>query len=353
MAKKKIKILIIDDSFLVRESLNRALSKDSELEIVGASDDVYTGREMIVKFKPDVIILNIEIPRMDGIEFLRRLMPQHPIPVVVITSKTQKGKHLALHALESGAVDFVVKLTSDIETNINNIIDELREKIKIASLANVTIYKNLTPVSNQSQKHPNYSKLSQKSQNKIIAIGASTGGTEAIRKVIEELPVESPGIVVVQDLPKGFTKIFADRLNEVSKLDVKEAETGDKVFPGKALIAPGDSQMKIIKSGDYYTVVCNLGEKVNGKRPSIDVLFFSIAEHAGENGVGIILTGTGEDGVLGMRAIHDAGGFTICQDEDSSLFSTLPIAVFEIGAADLQLPVDRISSELLHHIFQS
>lgn len=347
MTKKKIKVLIIEELFLVQENLINALSKDSELEIVGASGDIYTGREMIVKLKPDVIVLNIEIPRMDGIEFLRRLMPQHPLPVVVLTSATQKGKFFVLQALEAGAVDFVVKQTPD----LSSIIDEMREKIKLASHANVSIYKGQISEITHHQKHTLSSKLSPRLKDKVVAIGASTGGTEAIRKVIESLPAEAPGIVVVQDLPKGFTKIFADRLNEVSNLEVKEAETGDRVVSGRVLIAPGDSQMKIIKSGDYYSVICNLGEKVNDKRPSMDVLFFSIAEYAGTNGIGIILTGTGEDGILGMRAIHDSGGFTICQDASSSLFSYLPMAVYELGAADLKAPLERIPGELMHYVF--
>jgi two-component system chemotaxis response regulator CheB len=347
---KKIKVLIIDDSSLVRDILRKGLESDSGIEVVGTAPDVFIGRDMIIQNKPDVITLDIEMPRMDGVEFLRRLMPQFPLPVVVVSSLTQKGKTITIQALEAGAVDFVSKPTSDIAHGLTEMMLELRTKIKLASTANVSNWKNkkFEPANNKPQFDK--TKALTESTDKVIAIGASTGGTEAIRQVLENLPPNMPGIVVVQHMPKLFTKTFADRLNEVCMLQVKEAEDGERILRGRVLIAPGDFHLKVIRSGGQYIVKCFEGDKVNGHRPSVDVMMNSVAENSGANSFGIILTGMGSDGAKGLKAMRDAGARTIGQDATTSVVYGMPKVAFEIGAVEKQLPLDRISDFLLNMI---
>lgn len=344
---RRIKVLIIDDSALVRDILMKGLAADPGIEVVGAAPDVYIGRDMIVKLKPDVLTLDIEMPRMDGIEFLRRLMPQYPLPVVVVSSLTQKGKHITMQALESGAIDFVPKPATDVARGLNDMMTELKTKIKIASTANVSHWKNKR-FDTADQGHASMkSKALAESTDKVIAIGASTGGTEAIRKVICDLPPATPGIVIVQHMPKGFTKTFSDRLNELSMMQVKEAEEGDRVLTGRVLIAPGDYHMKVVRSGGQYIVKLNNDEKVNGHRPSVDVLMHSVAEHVGANAFGVILTGMGNDGAAGLKAMKEAGAKTIGQDQASCVVYGMPKVAFDVGAVDYQMHLDDISAGIL------
>ncbi len=344
--KKKIKVLIIDDSALVRDILTKGLSADSGLEVVGAAPDVFAGRDMIVKFKPDVLTLDIEMPRMDGVEFLRRLMPQYPIPVVVVSSLTQKGKTITIQALEAGAVDFVPKPATDVARGLNDMMIELRTKIKIARSANVSHWKNKR-FEKPRQIGSAGAKALSESTDKVIAIGASTGGTEAIRRVITQLPPTTPGIVIVQHMPRGFTKTFADRLNELSLMQVKEAEDGDRIMTGRVLIAPGDYHMKVERSGGYYIIRIVEGEKVNGHRPSVDVMMYSVAEHVASNAYGVILTGMGGDGARGLRAMKDAGSYNIGQDEKTCVVYGMPKVAQDLGGVDRQLPIDEIANALV------
>lgn len=348
MIPKVTKVLIIDDSALVRDILKKGLSADSTIEVVGAAPDVFVGRDMIVEYKPDVLTLDIEMPRMDGVEFLRRLMPQFPLPVVVVSSLTQKGKSITLQALEAGAVDYVPKPTADVARGLEDMMLELRTKIKIASTANVAHWKNKR-IDRAAHTLPG-SKALAESTDKVIAIGASTGGTEAIRRVLEPLPATMPGIVIVQHMPKGFTKTFADRLNEVCMLQVKEAETGDRITNGKVLIAPGDFHMKVVRRGGYYEVICVEGEKVNGHRPSVDVLFYSVAEQVAANAYGIILTGMGGDGGKGLKEMKDKGAKTIGQDENSSIVYGMPKVAFDLGGVDKQLPLEQIPISIVQTV---
>ncbi len=345
---KKIKVLIIDDSSLVRDILRKGLSADDGLEVVGAAPDVFVGRDMIVKYRPDVLTLDIEMPKMDGVEFLRRLMPQFPLPVVVVSSLTQKGKYITIQALEAGAVDYVSKPATDVARGLNEMMNELRTKIKIASTANVSHWKNKRVEPRQTVHKDGSAKALAESTDKVIAIGASTGGTEAIRQVIEDLPPTTPGIVVVQHMPKGFTKTFADRLNEICLMNVKEAEHGDRILTGRVLIAPGDYHMKVKRSGGQYIVELNQDEKVSGHRPSVDVLFHSVAEYVGANAYGVILTGMGSDGAKGMKAMRDAGAKTIGQDQASSVVYGMPKVAFELGGVITQLPLEKISGGLMN-----
>ncbi len=284
MLNRKIRVLIVDDSSLVRNLLKEGLNRDPGIEVVGTAPDPYIARDMIIKFKPDVMTLDVEMPRMDGVEFLRKLMPQYPIPVVMVSSLTQRGKQITLDALDAGAVDFVSKPTTDLARGLSLMMAELCAKIKISSSANVSHWKgkrNRSPF----QKQLTASKALAESTDKVIAIGASTGGTEAIRTVISTFPVNTPGVVIVQHMPAGFTQMFAERLNNSSPMQVKEAETGDRVMPGRVLIAPGEKQMKVIRSGGIYKVECWVGEKVNGHCPSVEVLFESVTQHVGANAV--------------------------------------------------------------------
>ncbi len=344
---KKIKVLIIDDSALVRDILTKGLSQDPTLEIVGASPDAFTGRDKIIETRPDVLTLDIEMPRMDGLEFLKRLLPQYPIPVVIVSSLTQKGKEITIQALEAGAVDFVSKPTSDIVQGLSGMLMELRTKIKIAASANVSHWKD--------KKEPNFNnhlrgRALSESTDKVIAIGASTGGTEALRTIIPGLPIDIPGIVIVQHMPPGFTKMFADRLNSLSLLQIKEAESGDRIRMGRVLIAPGDHHVKVVRSGGYYQVVCQKGEKVNGHCPSVDVLMNSVAQSVGKNAYGIMLTGMGSDGAKGMLAMKQAGAYNIAQDEASSIVYGMPKCANDLGGADAVVSLEKIFSHLIERM---
>lgn len=344
---KRIRVLIVDDSALVRDILSKGLSADPGIEVVGTAPDVYVARNLIVELRPDVLTLDIEMPRMDGIEFLKRLMPQYPIPVVVVSSLTQRGKEITMQALEAGAVDFVPKPATDVARGLNDMMLELRTKIKISSNANVAHWKNKR-FENLDKHKSNTNKALAESTDKVIAIGASTGGTEAIKKVISDLPPATPGIVIVQHMPAGFTKTFAERLNESAMMQVKEAENGDRVVTGRILIAPGDFHMKVLRKGGHYVIELNQQEKVSGHRPSVDVLFNSVATSVGSNAYGVILTGMGADGAVGLKAMKDAGARTIGQDEYSCVVYGMPKVAMEMGGVEKQLRLDRISTELIN-----
>jgi two-component system, chemotaxis family, protein-glutamate methylesterase/glutaminase len=344
--KDKIKVLVIDDSALVRDILTRGLSADSEIEVVASASDPYIARDKILKYNPDVLTLDVEMPKMDGVEFLRRLMPQYPIPVVMVSALTQKGKQVTFDALEAGAVDFVTKPTSDIARGLNQMLAELREKVKISARAKVEI-KSRTII--EKPQHVQFEKHAlSDSTDKVIAIGASTGGTEAIRCVLGQLPVSIPGIVIVQHMPEGFTKMFAQRLNDQCAISVKEAEPGDRIISGRALIAQGNFHLVVNRSGGYYHVDCYYAEKVCGHRPSVEVLFNSVAQHVGPNAIGIMLTGMGHDGADAMAAMRMAGARTLAQDEASSVVFGMPKEAFKRGGAEKLVPLSLIAPTLVN-----
>ncbi|MEM1407545.1 MAG: chemotaxis response regulator protein-glutamate methylesterase [Bacteroidota bacterium] len=327
----KIKVLVVDDSAVVRQSLSRILNSDNNIEVIGVASDPFVAVRKIGKQIPDVITLDIEMPKMDGITFLQRIMSQHPIPVVIISSLTAKGSELAIRALEFGAVDIIQKDTLSVDTfseNSQYIIDIVkaagksvvrRKKRPLQVLGNIAAKSN--------------SNLTVTS-NKIIAIGASTGGTEAIKTVLEQMPIDSPGIIIVQHMPEIFTRSFAERLNSLCKIEVKEAKDGDSILRGRALIAPGNYHMEVRRSGSKYYVRIHDGESVNRHRPSVDVLFQSVAKHAGQNAVGIIMTGMGTDGAKGLLNMKNAGAFTLAQDEKSSVVYGMPKEAVRLGAVD-------------------
>ncbi len=324
---RPIRVLIVEDSIVFRELLVQNLSRDPAIQVVGTAKDPFEARDAIIEYKPDVMTLDVELPRMNGIEFLRKLMPQYPLPVVVISSLSDK----VFDALNAGAVDFVAKPTVTGRAQLEDFIrNELMVKIKIASTARISNIKK-TVMLNEQQS------LSVKGNNLIVAIGASTGGTEAIFSVAKDFGTDIPGIVVVQHMPPGFTGMYAKRLDDQCRIQVKEAQTGDRVLPGHMLIAPGgDAHMRLVKVNGVYQVEVKQGPRVNGHCPSVDVLFESVAKVAGANAVGIILTGMGGDGAKGLLSMRKAGARTIGQDESTCVVYGMPKVAYDLGAVEHQ-----------------
>jgi two-component system chemotaxis response regulator CheB len=339
--KERVKVLVVDDSAMVREILTRGLALDPGIEVVGSASDPYIARDKIIKYAPDVLTLDVEMPKMDGVEFLRRLIPQYPIPVVMVSALTQKGKQITLDALEAGAVDFVTKPSTDVARGLNEMLADLREKVKISARASVRAKADPTKETTKFRK-VSYNALPE-STDKVIAIGASTGGTEAIKNVITRFPATMSGVVIVQHMPAGFTKMFAERLNEQCEMTVKEAESGDRIMPGRVLIAPGDFHMVVKRSGGFYHVECYKAEKVCGHRPSVEVMFNSVAQNVGSNAVGVILTGMGHDGADAMSAMRIAGARTIAQDEATSVVFGMPKEAYKRGGAEKLVPIHMIA----------
>lgn len=337
---RKIKVLIVDDSLLFRETLAREIAKDFGIEVIGTAEDPFAARDKILELKPDVVTLDVEMPKMDGIAFLKKLMPQYPLPVIVVSSI---GKNV-FDALDAGAVDFVTKPDAGKSGSMNSFINELIVKIKIASTAKVGSFKKdyeaVKVVSNHGVDI----------SNTILAIGASTGGTEAIYSVITALPRDMPGILIVQHMPPVFTKLYADRLNNSCKLEVKEAEDGDVVKPGRVLVAAGEYHLRLAKGLSGYYVKSTQGERVNGHCPSVDVLFDSVAEVARSRAIGVILTGMGADGAKGLLNMKKAGAYTIGQDEKTSTVYGMPMVAYNIGAVTKQLPLDLIPQEICNYL---
>ncbi len=324
---RQIRVLVVEDSLVFRELLVQNLNADPAITVVAAAKDPFEARDAIVKYKPDVMTLDIELPRMNGIEFLKKLMPQHPLPVIMISSLSDK----VFDALNAGAVDFVAKPAGANRTQLEEFIrNELPLKIKAASIAKVSGWKKPDLVANSQSVQINNKDL-------VVAIGASTGGTEAIAAVLKEFGTDIPGVVIVQHMPPGFTEMFARRLNDKCQVRVKEAKTGDVVLPGQVLIAPGgDSHMQLVKVNGNYQVVVKRGPKVNGHCPSVDVLFQSVADVAGDKALGIILTGMGGDGAKGLLAMKQAGAKTIGQDESTCVVYGMPKVAYDIGAVEYQ-----------------
>ena len=339
LINKKIRVLIVDDSLLFREVLARGISSDPYIEVVAKAIDPFDARDKIIKYQPDVMTCDIEMPKMDGIEFIRRLLPQYPLPVVMVS--TVSGA--VFDAMNAGAVDFVAKPDVQSVKSVEAFINELIIKIKIASNAKVQ--------QNNKIKTTVIAEGKNTAEHEIIAMGASTGGTEAIFSVLKSLPPTTPGIVIVQHIPPLFSKMFAERLNVSTSLKVKEAQTGDYVEQGRVLVAPGDQHMKIKKIGDRYRVECFEGDKVNGHRPSVDILFESVAKEAGSKAIGIILTGMGYDGAKGLLSMKRKGARTIGQDEKTSVVFGMPKVAYELGGVEKQASLDnipRLLNMLLH-----
>lgn len=334
----KIRVLVVEDSLFFRELLVKYLNRDPEIEVVASAADPFEARDMIVKHKPDVMTLDIEMPRMSGLEFLRKLMPQYPMPVVMLSSLSDK----VFDALNAGAVDFVVKPAMSDHKKLEDLLtNDLPAKIKAASIAKIAMARKQSVPSLTQTVH-----VGANTKDLVLAIGASTGGTEAITAVLREFGPDIPGTVIVQHMPAGFTGMYAKRLNDQCSVTVKEAENGDKLIPGQVLIAPGgENQLRVIKSGGSYQVEIKPGPKVSGHCPSVDVLFESVAKSAANRAIGIILTGMGSDGAKGLLEMRKAGAHTIGQDESTCVVYGMPKAAFEIGAVEHQEKLNDIAKK--------
>ncbi len=332
-----IRVLVVEDSIVFRELLVQTLNADPDISVVAVARDPFEARDAILKYKPDVMTLDVELPRMSGIEFLRKLMPQYPMPVVVISALNDK----VFDALNAGAVEFVAKPSGANHKQLAAFVkNELPQKIKVASVAKAT-RRRTEPLEVQGK--------SVKTDNKdlIVAIGASTGGTEAIASVIKEFGTNIPGVVVVQHMPPGFTEMYANRLNNQCQVKVKEARSGDIVLPGQVLIAPGgDAHMQLVKINGTYQVIIKPGPKINGHCPSVDVMFQSVAEVAGSKAVGVILTGMGGDGAKGLLAMRKSGARTIGQDESTCVVYGMPKVAYDIGAVEYQEKLPDIAKKI-------
>jgi two-component system chemotaxis response regulator CheB len=338
-----IRVLVVDDSAVVRKIFTTELERDPDIEVIGTAPDPYVARDKIVDLKPDVITLDIEMPRMDGLTFLRRLMKHFPLPTIVVSSLTPQGGNIAMEALEAGAVDVMCKPGA--AYTVGDMAVDLIEKIKAAARVKVSA------VTTTDKPRMLTKRLAlTKTTNKVVAIGASTGGTQALQQVLLAMPHNAPPIVIVQHMPESFTKAFADRLNQICDIEVIEASDGDSVIPGRALIAPGNHHMMLNRSGANYFVHVKQGPLVNRHRPSVDVLFKSVARYAGANAVGVILTGMGGDGASGMLEMKQNGAYTIAQDEATSVVFGMPKEAIKLGGVDTVLGLDKITSDVLTNL---
>ena len=351
---KKIRVIVVDDSALVRGLLTEIINRQKDMECIGAANDPLIAREMIRELNPDVITLDIEMPKMDGIDFLARLMRLRPMPVVMISTLTERGAEITMKALELGAVDFVSKPRIGLADGINELAGQIVEKVRVAASAHIRRLPQpgQAPASAASggasaPARPELLSMGRVSTEKMICIGASTGGTEAIKEILVRMPADSPGIVITQHMPPGFTTSFAARLNTLCQITVKEATHGERVLPGHAYIAPGGKQFRVDKSGANYVCVVEDAEAVNRHRPSVEVLFKSAAKVVGRNAYGIMLTGMGNDGAKAMKEMRDAGSYNYVQDEASCIVFGMPREAILHGAADEILPLTDIAPALL------
>jgi two-component system, chemotaxis family, protein-glutamate methylesterase/glutaminase len=348
---KKIRVLIVDDSAVVRQVMTEVLQSDPGIEVIGTAADPYQAAQRLAEMVPDVITLDVEMPRMDGLTFLQKLMSQHPIPVVMCSSLTGENNETALKALEYGAVDVVTKPRVGVKKFLEESQITLCDTVKAAAGVRASIlHAQRVAAPKQSAdvmlSKPNSAAMIQTTE-KIIVVGASTGGTEALRVYLENMPSDIPGMVVVQHMPEKFTRTFADRLNSICRMNVKEAKDGDSVLPGQVLIAPGNFHTMVKRSGARYYVEVKEGPLVTRHRPSVDVLFRSAARYAGKNCVGVIMTGMGDDGAQGMLEMKNAGAWNIAQDEESCVVFGMPGQAIKMGGVDRVLPLDQLAKESL------
>ncbi|MCM2332522.1 MAG: chemotaxis response regulator protein-glutamate methylesterase [Anaeromyxobacteraceae bacterium] len=339
---RRVRVLVVDDSAVVRNVFSSELAKDPGIEVVGTAPDPFVARDLLLEREPDVITLDLEMPRMDGITFLRKIMKYRPTPVIVVSSLTTAGGELAMEALAAGAVEVMCKPGA--AYSVGDMTTDLVEKVKEVAANGVRAPSERPPApSRPATAAPALTRTT----NQILAIGASTGGTVAIERILSALPPNVPGIVITQHMPELFTKFFANRLKTMSKLDAREAVDGDSVVPGVVLVAPGNKHMLLKRSGARYLVEVKDGPRVNRHRPSVDVMFRSVARHAGKNAIGVILTGMGGDGAQGLLAMREAGARTVAQDEASSVVFGMPKVAIDCGAVEKVLPLDLVAGEVL------
>lgn len=348
---RKIRVIVVDDSALVRSLLSEIINRQRDMECIGTANDPLVAREMIRELNPDVITLDVEMPRMDGIDFLGRLMRLRPMPVVMISTLTERGAEVTMKALELGAIDFVAKPRVGLASGLNDLAAQIVDKIRVAAVAQVrrAPVRDAGPAGGGGAHAPAPASalLGRLSTEKLICIGASTGGTEAIKEVLVQMPADSPAIVITQHMPPGFTTSFAARLNGLCQITVKEAVNGERILPGHAYIAPGGTQFHVARSGANYVAVVDDGPPVNRHKPSVEVLFKSAAAVVGRNAFGIMLTGMGNDGAAAMREMKDAGSYNYVQDEATCIVFGMPREAIAHGAADEVLPLGQIAPALI------
>ncbi|MGQ7249173.1 protein-glutamate methylesterase/protein-glutamine glutaminase [Halomonas sp. V046] len=340
MSEPKIKVLCVDDSALIRNLLKEIIQSQPDMEVVAVAPDPLVARDLIKQHNPDVLTLDVEMPRMDGLDFLERLMRLRPMPVLMVSSLTQAGSEVTLRALELGAVDFVAKPALGIRGGMLEYADDIANKLRAAA-------RSRPRQARPRDTAPTRLSAPLMSSEKLVIIGASTGGTEAIRQVLEPLPANSPAILITQHMPGGFTRSFAERLDRLCQISVKEAEDGERILPGHAYIAPGDQHLELARCGANYVARLNDGAPVNRHRPSVDVLFASAARHAGRNAVGVLLTGMGKDGAAGLVEMRQAGAATLAQDEASCVVFGMPREAIALGGAGEVVALDEVAPRLL------
>lgn len=340
-----IKVLVVDDSALIRSLLSEIIKQTPDMELVGAASDAFIAKDMVMQLKPDVITLDIEMPKVDGLTFLDKLMKARPTPVIMISTLTEKGADVTIRSLELGAIDFIAKPKLDVANGISKYQKEIVDKIRVAAKAKPRAKaRTISPV----QAIP----IKYSGTETIVGIGASTGGTEAIRQVLEQLSPAFPATVITQHMPPNFTKTFAERLNGLCQMSVHEAKNGERILPGNAYIAPGDKHMQIVRSGADYRIRLDDGPLVSGHKPAVDVMFDSLAKVVGKNVVATILTGMGKDGAKGLLALRDAGAITMAQDEASCIVYGMPKAAVDLGATKHIIPLDKMSKALTKAVEQ-
>jgi len=354
--KPRVRVLIVDDSALVRRILTEVLSADPAIEVVGAASDAYVAREKIKQLNPDVLTLDVEMPKMDGVTFLRNLMRLRPMPVVMVSTLTEHGAEVTLDALAVGAVDYLPKPKIDIAATLTDYAEELRAKIRSAATARVRPYTGSATANGGAAVASRLgvdavlartaAQRQLRTTDRIIAIGASTGGTEAIKEVLVQLPADTPGIVITQHIPKAFSTPFARRMDACCQMTVCEAQNGQVILPGHVYIAPGDQHLLLVRDGARYVCKLDDGPPVNRHKPSVDVLFRSVAQQAGRNAIGVILTGMGKDGAVGLKEMREAGSPTVAQDEATSVVWGMPGEAVAIGAAAETLPLGQVAARL-------
>lgn len=350
---KKTRVVVVDDSALVRGLLTEIINRESDMECIGAASDPFAAREMIRNLDPDVITLDVEMPRMDGIDFLGKLMRLRPMPVVMVSTLTERGADVTLRALELGAVDFVAKPKIGVSDGLRSLASDITDKIRIAARAQIR--RGITPVAGAAPTKatsapPPASAIGRLSTEKIIFIGASTGGTEATKEVLLGFPPDAPAVMITQHMPPGFTKSYAARLDGLCRIRVKEATDGERVLPGHAYIAPGGFHLSVERSGANYVARVRDGEPVNRHKPSVEVLFNSAASIVGQNAIGVMLTGMGADGARAMKTMRDAGSFNIAQDEATCVVFGMPREAIAAGAAHEVLPLGQIANRVIERL---
>ncbi|MGL6159432.1 protein-glutamate methylesterase/protein-glutamine glutaminase [Microbulbifer sp.] len=341
MSLEKIKVLCVDDSALIRGLMSEIINSHGDMEVVAVAPDPLVARDLIKRHNPDVLTLDVEMPRMDGLDFLERLMRLRPMPVLMVSSLTEAGSEITLRALELGAVDFLQKPSLAIRSGLLEYSELIADKVRAAARSR--------PQHTRSRERA-ASRMPESvmvSSEKLVVLGASTGGPEAIRQMLEPLPANSPAILIAQHMPGGFTRSFAERLDRLCRIRVKEAEDDERVLPGQVYIAPGDRHLKLARSGANYTVQLDAGAPVNRHRPSVDVLFHSAAQHAGRNAIGVLLTGMGKDGAAGLLAMHRAGAPTLAQDEATSLVFGMPREAIALGAASEIVALEDVAPRVM------